>query len=140
MKIVAIDYGTKRVGLAATDDLQMIALPLQTVASAELMLFLKNYVAQEQVSKFVVGLPLQTSGEFSQSYSGVKAFVAQLQKVFQHIPIEMHDERYTSKMASAAIAQSSLSKQKRRSKALIDGVAAVILLQSYLEQQNYLKG
>ena len=139
MKIVAIDYGTKRVGLAATDDLQMIALPLQTVASAELILFLKNYVAQEQVSKFVVGLPLQTSGEFSQSYSGVKAFVAQLQKVFQ-IPIEMHDERYTSKMASAAIAQSSLSKQKRRSKALIDGVAAVILLQSYLEQQNYLKG
>jgi putative Holliday junction resolvase len=137
MKIIAIDYGSKRIGLAVSDALQSIAFPLQTVDNKDIIVFLKKYMQHEIIKKFVVGMPTQTSGEASGAAASVHIFVGALQQNFGDIEVVLHDERFTSKMASAAIAQSDLPKYKRRSKSLIDVTSAVILLQSYIEQTMY---
>ncbi|TAF78249.1 MAG: Holliday junction resolvase RuvX [Sphingobacteriales bacterium] len=135
-RILAFDYGTKRVGIAATDPLKIIANSLTTLHPKEVLAFLKKYLLTEQVDLFVVGEPKQMDGSASQSSAQVKLFVAQLKNNFPHMAIEMIDERFTSKIASATIAQSGLNKKARQNKALVDGIAATIILQSYMEKQS----
>jgi putative holliday junction resolvase len=135
-RILAFDYGTKRVGIAATDPLKIIANSLTTLHPKEVIMFLKKYLLTEQVELFVVGEPKQMDGSASQSLAQVQLFVAQLKNNFPHIALEMMDERFTSKMASATIAQSGLNKNARQNKALVDSVAATIILQSYMEKQS----
>lgn len=132
-RILAIDYGTKRVGLAVTDENKLIAGPLDTIPAHLLLDYLKKYLEKEVVDVVVVGKPLQMSGLPSQSMVHVEAFVRSLNKLFPSIPVEWVDERFTSKMASQVIAQSGLKKKDRQDKALIDRVSAVIILQSYME-------
>ena len=132
---MAFDYGTKRIGIAVTDPMQIIASALTTVHPLEAIDFIKKYVESEPVECFVVGEPLRLDGTASQSASHVVGFVRLLKKQFPSIPVVSIDERFTSKMASASIAQSDLSKTKKRDKSLIDQVSAVIILQSYMESQ-----
>ncbi len=136
MRIMAFDYGTKRVGIAVTDPLQIIATALTTVHAKDVMDFIRNYVATEPVSSFVVGMPKQVDGTDSQVAQHVKGFVRGLRRAFPEIPVTTTDERFTSKMASASIAQSGLGKKKRQKKGLIDSVSAVLILQSYLEARD----
>ena len=133
-RIIAFDYGTKRIGIAVTDPLQIIATGLTTVHPKDVVEFLKKYMLTEEVERFVVGEPRQMDGTPSQSAPHVKGFVTILRKSFPGMPIETIDERFTSKMASAAIAQSGLKKNERQKKELIDTVSATIILQSYMEK------
>ena len=131
-KILAIDYGQKRVGLAVTDELRMIAGALASVHSKDVIAYLKEYVARENVDCFVVGYPLTLQNKLSESARFTEPFVKHLQKTFPNIPVERMDERFTSKMATAAILESGVRKKVRQDKALVDKVSAVIILQSYL--------
>jgi putative Holliday junction resolvase len=135
---MAFDYGTKRIGIAVTDPLQIIATALTTVHPKDSLTFIKNYIQTEAVEKFIVGSPLQMDGTPSQSAPHVNGFVKSLKKNFPEIPVVTIDERFTSKMASAVIAQSGLKKTKRQQKSLVDQISAVIILQSYMEN-SYLQ-
>ncbi|PPL01716.1 Holliday junction resolvase RuvX [Parapedobacter indicus] len=137
MRIMAFDYGTKRVGMAVTDPLQLIATALETVHARDVQDYVKAYVAREEVEVFVVGMPRQLDGSDSESAQHVKGFVRSLRSAFPAIPVETIDERFTSKIASASIAQSGMTKKKRQDKSLIDSVSAVIILQSYLERRDF---
>lgn len=137
-RIIAFDYGTKRVGIATTDPLKIIASSLTTIHPKDIVVFLKKYLETENVELFVVGLPKQMDGSLSQLAVQVKGFVTLLKNNFPNILVEMMDERFTSKMASATIAQSGLKKGARQNKALVDGIAATIILQSYMEKQSLL--
>lgn len=139
MRIMAFDYGTKRVGIAVTDPLQLIATALTTVHPKDVVAFVGDYLLKGEVATFVVGMPKQLDGTDSQATQHVKGFVRMLRRTFPSIPVTTIDERFTSKMASASIAQSGLRKTARQNKALVDQVSAVIILQSYL-QQRYLNG
>jgi len=134
---MAFDYGTKRVGIAVTDPLQIIATGLDTVHPKDIVDYLKKYITQNPVERFVVGEPKQMDNTASQSAPHVRGFVTILKKNFPDIPIEMLDERFTSKMASAAIAQSGMSRKNRQSKELVDTVSAVIILQSFMAKNNF---
>ncbi|RCH54729.1 Holliday junction resolvase RuvX [Mucilaginibacter hurinus] len=136
MRIMAFDYGTKRIGIAVTDPLQIIATGLDTIHPNQIVDFLKKYLLTEQVERFIVGEPKQMDNTPSQSAVHVKGFVNLLKKNFPDIPVEMLDERFTSKMASAAIAQSGMGKKARQSKELVDTVSAVILLQLWMQMKN----
>jgi len=135
-RIVAIDYGRKRVGLAVTDALQIFATSLTTVHSKDVMSYLKEYVQKETVECFVVGLPRQMNNTDSESARFIEPFVRLLQKQFPLIPIVRVDERFTSKMATATILEAGLKKKDRQNKALVDTVSATIILQSYLEMRS----
>ncbi|MEO1031766.1 MAG: Holliday junction resolvase RuvX [Bacteroidota bacterium] len=135
-RILAIDYGTKRTGLAVTDELQIIASGLTTVATKDLLQFLKDYVASENVEKFVVGEPKQMDNTASESEVHIQKFLEQLTKVIPHIPIERVDERFTSKMAFQTMIDSGLKKKQRQNKALIDEISATLILQSYLSKKS----
>lgn len=135
-RLMAFDYGSKRIGVAVTDSLQIIATSLTTIHPKDVIDFIKKYIETENVACFILGEPKQMDGSASQSGQQVKGFATLLKKNFPDIPIEMEDERFTSKMASAAIAQSGLKKTDRQKKDLIDAVAAVIILQSYLEKKS----
>jgi len=130
---MAFDYGTKRIGIAVTDPLQIIATGLETIHPKDIVEYLKKYLQTEQVERFIVGEPKQMDNTPSQSAIHVKGFVTILKKNFPEIPVEMLDERFTSKMASATIAQSGMGKMDRRNKELVDTISAVILLQSYMQ-------
>jgi len=130
---MAFDYGTKRVGIAVTDPLQIIATALTTIHPNEVVPYLKQYLAAEAIEKFIVGMPLQMDGSASQSAPHVKGFMRNLKKNFPDIPVVTIDERFTSKMASSVIAQSGMGRAKRQEKSLVDKVSAVIILQSYME-------
>lgn len=132
---MAFDYGTKRIGIAVTDPLQLIATALTTVHPNEIFEYLKKYIENEPVERFIVGKPLQLDGSDSQSASHVVGFTRSLKKHFPSIDLVTIDERYTSKMASAVIAQSDLRNAKKRDKGLVDQVSAVIILQSYMDSQ-----
>ncbi len=134
---MAFDYGTKRIGIAVTDPMQIIATGLDTIHPNAIMEYLKKYMQTESVERFVVGEPKQMDNTPSQSAIHVRGFVNLLKKTFPDIPIEMMDERFTSKMASAAIAQSGMNKKDRQNKALVDTVSAVILLQSWMERKLF---
>ncbi len=133
---MSFDFGTKRLGIAVTDPLQMFATSLTTIHPKDIIEFLTKYLLTEQVELFIVGEPKQMNGTASQSAPQVIGFVTVLKKHFPAIPIEMIDERFTSKMASATIAQSGLKRSDRQKKELVDTVSAVIILQSYLEKRS----
>src|SRR6201992_1452039 len=136
MRVMAFDYGTKRIGIAVTDPIQIIATGLDTVHPKDIIDYLKKYLQTEQVERFVGGEPKQMDNTPSQSTIHVKGFVNLLKKSFPQLPIELLDHRLTSKMASAAIAQSGMGKKARQNKELVDTVSAVILLQSWVGSQN----
>ncbi|MBI5538425.1 MAG: Holliday junction resolvase RuvX [Bacteroidia bacterium] len=138
-RILAIDYGQKRVGLAVTDTLKIIATNLTTVHSSEIFDFLKNYFQKEEVELIVVGLAKKLDNTESSSMQFIKPFAEKLKTTFPLIPVDMYDERFTSKMAFQAMIDGGLGKKDRKNKALIDSVSATILLQNYLEYLNFKK-
>ncbi|MCB0462724.1 MAG: Holliday junction resolvase RuvX [Flavobacteriaceae bacterium] len=131
-RILAIDYGKVRTGIAVTDELQLIASGLTTVSTKELLPFLISYVQAEKVDVFIVGLPKQMNNELSESETLIRPFLDKLEKKFPNIPIERVDERFTSKMAFQTMIDSGLKKKQRQNKALIDEISATIILQTYL--------
>jgi len=132
-RILAIDYGQKRVGLAVTDELQIIATALDTVHSKDIIDYLKNYMATEPVDCIVVGEPRQMNNTASESVKFIDPFVRRLKKVFPDKKIDRHDERFTSKIASQTMISAGLKKKDRQNKSTIDKISAVIILQSYME-------
>lgn len=138
-RILALDYGRKRTGIAVTDPLQMIANGLDTVATHTLEQFLTDYLTKNQVDVLVVGMPRQADGTPSESYTYIKPFVAKMRKKYPELKIEMVDERYTSVLAMRAMIDGGVKKSDRQNKALVDKVSATIILQSYLEQRELLK-
>ena len=134
-RILAIDFGKKRTGIAITDELQIIASGLTTVHTEELIPFLKQYVSKEKVELFVVGKPKQMNNSDSESEVLILPFLKKLAKEIPHIPIKRIDERFTSKMAFQTMIDGGLKKKQRRDKGLIDEISATIILQSYLYNQ-----
>ena len=134
-RILAIDYGLKRCGIAVTDPLQIIAQGLQTVETPQLMKFLKGYTAAEPVERIIIGMPLNLDDTATHATPLVQKFIAAFQKHLPHIPIETVDERMSSKQASQSINAMGLRKKQRRQKGLVDQVAATLLLQEYLAQR-----
>lgn len=134
-RILAIDYGQKRVGLAVTDPMQITANGLDTVLSHEIFDYLQNYIAREPVEKFVVGLPRQMNGEDSESMQYIKPFVTGLQRKFPDIELVYVDERFTSVLAHKTMLDAGLKKKDRQNKELVDKISATIILQSYLESR-----
>ena len=132
-RILAIDYGQKRVGLAVTDVLQISANGLDTVLVHELLEYLEKYISKEPVEKFVMGLPKQMNGEESESMQYIRPFVVGLQRKFPTIELVYVDERFTSVLAHRAMLEGGLKKKDRQNKSLVDKTAAIIILQSYLE-------
>jgi len=131
-RILAIDYGLKRTGLAVTDPLKIIATGLTTVESKQLISFLKNYFSKEQVELMIIGEPKNLDDTDTHATPLVHRIIKELQKTFPSIPVKTVDERFTSKMASRAMVEMGLKKKQRRDKALIDEIAATIMLQEYL--------
>ena len=138
-RIIAIDYGTKRTGLAVTDPGQMIASPLETVPSHELMNYLKAYFEKEQVDLLVVGHPRQMDHSESESMKQIRFFVGAFKKRFKEIPVEWMDERFTSRLAMDAMVSGGMKKSDRRVKSNVDRVSAALILQSFLEKRNNLR-
>jgi len=131
-RILAIDYGLKRTGIAVTDALQIIASGLTTINTDELLPFLKDYTAKEHVDLFIVGKPKQMNNSDSESEALIIPFLEKLTKELPEIPFKRIDERFTSKMAFQTMIDSGLKKKQRRNKALVDEISATIILQSYL--------
>lgn len=136
-RILAIDYGIKRTGIAVTDPLQIIANSIGTVDTNTVFDFLTNYFKKETVEKVVLGLPRQMNNEPSQSMPLVEKFHREFSEKFPSVPIEYYDERFTSKLASRAIIEGGVKKKDRQNKGLIDSVSATILLQSYLDSLKF---
>lgn len=135
-RVLAIDYGVRRTGIAVTDPLQLIANGLTTVDSRQLLDFLKDYVAREPVELFLVGKPMQTNGRESENLANVRKFVEKLQQALPHIPVEWWDERYTSVLAHQTMLCGGLKKMARRNKALVDEISATIILQGWMERRK----
>lgn len=131
-RILCIDYGLKRTGIAVTDPLQIIATGLTTIPPQELMAFLKDYFSREVVEKILIGWPTNWDDSATHATGPVEKCIDELQKNFPSIPVQKVDERYTSKMAREAMLEMGLKKSKRRNKALVDEIAATIMLQEYL--------
>lgn len=132
-RIMAFDYGSKRLGIAVTDPLQLIATGLDTIHPKDALAFLQKYLQTEQVETFVIGYPLQMDGSPSENAQHTKGFATLLKKNFPHIPRHMVDERFTSKMAQQAIMQSGLKKSDRRDKSRVDTISATIILQYFMD-------
>lgn len=137
-RIISIDYGKKRCGIAVSDPLQIIATGLTTVPSDNLIHFLKQYFSQEEVSEAIIGYPTNLDNTATDISAKVEKFYNQFQKIFPAIPVHLVDERFTSKMASRAILESGLKKKDRQDKGLVDEVSAVILLQGYMQSKQHL--
>ncbi|MGM0496429.1 MAG: Holliday junction resolvase RuvX [Bacteroidota bacterium] len=135
-RILAIDYGKKRAGLAVTDPLQMIANGLTTVHPQELMKFLTDYFQKENVEIIVVGYPKQMNNQDSEAVEYIKPFLKKLRKQFPDIPVEIEDERFTSKMAQQTMIDGGMKKKQRQNKGNVDRISATIILQSYLERKK----
>ncbi len=135
-RILAIDYGKKRVGLAVTDPLQIIAGRLTTIPSHTLLDFLKEYFQKEKVEKVVVGYPKQLNNEASEAVRYINPFLKKFQQIYPEMQLEIIDERFTSKIAFQTMITGGVKKEKRKDKAMVDGISATIILQSYLEQQR----
>ena len=135
-RILAIDYGKKRTGIAVSDPLQIIANGLTTVKTSEIFDFLSDYLQKEEVSAIVVGLPKQMSGEMSENMQRVEVFVNKLKQIYSSVPIEYFDERFSSKMAHQAMIDGGLKKKDRQNKALVDEISATIILQGYMESKR----
>ncbi len=133
-RLLAIDFGTKRTGIAITDEMQIIASGLTTVLTKDLILFLKDYVSKENVEQVIIGEPKQKDGTHSDVELQIKKFIKELTNVIPTLKIERFDERFTSKIAFNAMIASGVSKKKRKNKALIDEISATIILQDYLNK------
>ncbi len=138
-RILAIDYGRKRVGLAVTDPCGIIATGLQTVPAHEVLVFLQQYITKEKVDLFVVGHPKQMDNSDSESMKYIKPFLKALKRKFPEIPVEMYDERFTSVLAHKALLEGGAKKKTRQDKALIDTMSATIILTSYMEYRRNFK-
>lgn len=136
-RILAIDYGFKRTGIAITDELQIIASGLTTIPSETAIAFLKDYFSKEKVGEVLIGEPKQMNGEPSQSTEIIEKFVTTFKNNFPAMKVTRVDERFTSKMAFQTMIDSGLNKKKRQNKALIDEIAATILLQDYLTRKMF---
>lgn len=134
-RILAIDYGTKRTGIAITDELQIIASGLTTVDTKQLLPFLKDYTSKENVELFLIGEPKQMNNDVSESEAAIQSFLKKLGTSIPEIPVKRVDERFTSKMAFQTMIDSGLKKEQRKNKALVDEISATIILQSYLYNQ-----
>lgn len=136
-RVLSIDYGRKRTGLAVTDPLQIIANGLTTVATHQLEQFVLDYLAKEQVERVVVGLPKQMNGEMSESWRYIEPFLNRLRKLRPELPIELVDERFTSVLAHQVILDSGVGKQRRREdKGMVDEISATIILQQWMENKT----
>jgi putative Holliday junction resolvase len=135
-RILAIDYGRKRTGLAVSDPIQIIANRLTTVATHEIWDFLSDYFNKEEVDTVVIGYPRTMNNEASEAVRYINPFIKKFQKKYPEIKIELQDERFTSKIAFQTMIDGGVKKQKRRDKAMIDAVSATIILQGYLEQKR----
>lgn len=133
-RILALDYGKVRTGIAVTDELQLIASGLTTVETKELIPFLDDYLKKESVERIVVGLPKQMDNTASESEESIQEFLKKLEAKFPSIPLERQDERFTSKMAFQSMLDSGMKKKKRRDKALVDEISATLILQAYLNR------
>lgn len=136
-RILAVDYGKKRCGIAVTDPLKIIAGGLATVATSELLSFIKDYTTREQVETIVVGEPKQPNGQPSENLPRVRGFVAQLKKMMPTMPVEYYDERFTSVLAHKAMIDGGLKKKARQNKALVDEISATIILQDYMNSKRF---
>lgn len=134
-QILAVDFGKKRCGLAATDDLRIIASGLDTVETSVLMDYLKKYFEKNTVDEVVIGLPTDLKGNMSEVEQDIQKFIEELKNEFPEVSVERFDERFTSKIASYFISQSGKNKKQRQEKGLIDKVSATLILQQYLEQK-----
>ncbi|MFZ4581398.1 MAG: Holliday junction resolvase RuvX [Paludibacter sp.] len=132
-RVLAIDYGQKRVGLAVTDPMQLIANSLDTVATHDILAYISAYVAREQVDKFVVGLPKQMNGTNSESMQYIEPFVKKMREMFPDIELIYVDERFTSVLAHKTMLDGGLKKKDRQNKGLVDRISATIILQTYME-------
>lgn len=137
-RLLSIDYGRKRCGLAVTDILQITPGGLATVRTHELIDYLKNYIAKEPVERFIIGLPMNLNGKESESMTYLRPFLKQLEKAIPNIPVTMVDERFTSTLAQRTIIEAGIGKQRRREdKGLVDEVSAVIILQTYMSTPRF---
>jgi putative Holliday junction resolvase len=136
-RLLSIDYGAKRTGIAVTDPLQIIATALETVRTHDLMDFLKKYVQHEVVEAFIIGMPRRLDNTESENAARVHAFIKLLKKNFPDIPVHPHDERFTSSMALQSMIAGGSKKSERREKGNIDKISATIILQSYMESRRY---
>lgn len=135
-RLLAIDYGKKRTGIAVSDPLQIIANGLTTVETSRLLDFLHDYLQKEEVSTIVVGLPKQMNNELSENIRRIEPFVNRLHKLYPNLVIEYFDERFTSKMAHQSMIDGGLKKKDRQNKALVDEISATIILQGYMESKR----
>ncbi|MEN1784483.1 MAG: Holliday junction resolvase RuvX [Bacteroidota bacterium] len=133
-RILALDFGKQRTGIAVTDELQLVASALTTVATADLISFLEQYLAQEKVITIVVGEPKQMDGSSSEAEILIQPMISRLKKHFPTVPIDRQDERFTSKMAVSAMVQGGARKKTRRNKAMVDQISATLILQAYLDR------
>ena len=134
-KIVAIDYGLKRIGIAITDELRMFAFGLNTISNSEIIPFLINTINKEEVDTIIIGKPLQSNNRPSEIEDQILLFIKNLNKIFPKIIITRYDERFTSLLAKKTINNSGITKKKRKNKSLVDKISATIILQSYLEKK-----
>lgn len=139
-RILAIDYGRKRTGIAVSDPLQLIANGLATVPTHQLLAYILDYLTREQVERILVGLPKQMNNEASESMKYIEPFVRSLKKKLPDIPIEYVDERFTSVLAHHAMLEGGLKKKARQNKALVDEISATIILRDYLESRRFSGG
>jgi len=135
-RILGIDYGSARVGVAVSDPLGIFASPLETVPSAKIIEYIQTYARSEQIERFVVGYPLNLDGAPAQAAPDVDRFLKQLEKNFPEIPISLEDERFTSVLAHRAMIDGGMKKSDRRNKASVDRISAAIILQGYLDKKN----
>lgn len=133
MRILSIDYGKRRTGLAVTDPMQIIAGGLCTIDTHELLKYIKEYVEREPVETIVVGLPTQPNGQPSENQARVRSFTGELKKALPDVKVEFYDERFTSVMAHQVMLDSGIGRKRRQDKALVDEISATIILQNYLE-------
>lgn len=133
-RIIGIDYGRKRVGVAVSDPLRIFASPLDTVHSANIIEYLQKYSENETIERFVVGYPMNLNNKPSEAAADVDAFLNRLKKVFPNIPITLEDERFTSVLAHRAMIDGGMKKSDRRDKASVDRISATIILQSFLDR------
>lgn len=138
-RILSIDYGKRRTGLAVTDPLQIIAGGLCTVDTPQLLAYLTQYMQREQVERIVIGLPTQTNGQPSENQARVREFTGRLKKAFPELDVVFWDERFTSVLAHQTMLQSGISRKRRQDKALVDEISATIILQSYMESRANMK-
>ncbi len=133
-RIIGIDYGRKRIGIAVSDPLRIFASPLETVQSAKIIEYLKSYSAGERIVRFVVGYPINMNGRPSEAAADVDIFLKQLAKAFPDVPVTLEDERFTSVLAHRAMIDGGMKASDRRDKASVDKISAAIILQGYLDR------